>query len=362
MFASLLHNNYASFLKKDAAIEINKDRKIYKEITKNILSFVTEENTVISNIDLLLGNNLVENLNVYADNDKIIEDLTKNIMQNLCNKFGEEFLLKIIEWDFNYSVEYNLRNVCNIKNIYNKLYTKSDIDLFEKVKKYSIIKNILLDETNKNSLCKMHIYPPILELIKLYKDLYNPSKAAKWEELLEIILKIESIYELKHMLKSDDKNLQSKKINTAIAHKDKDKDNKNKDKDKDNKDSKSNKVKKSSYLNNIVTSDIILNFILNGDYIFVGKSAYFLEHIINKSQKEDMPILEIISKNDIQIDIRLLRTYFEKFIKDEIIYKEQSVNVPEEIMLKKYSIYTLNNSNNYTHIMNIYNNMTYELI
>lgn len=334
MFSILLANNYNNILKNDAANYIAVDRKQYSPMIDTILKIANKEKLLISNIDLLIHNNdqkfdkYLDFVQIYCNN---AEEIAKKISQELCEQFGEKLLMRSTEWEKSYNIEYNLRKICNIKTlIINEKYSITDfINPIEK--KYHNI-TILLS-------------PPLLEVIDLYRILYNPTMAESWEDTFILIKKLEEGMK-STIIFGGENNEKSVGVSRDTPK-------------------KSKKIDIIKYL---------LEFASSSEYVLIGDIAHkfseadveiseLIESIKSEPIKPEYDLsikyIAVISKNDIEIDYKMLITFLSKFTDNKIVYKQQKIHI-DDIMIKKYVFYLADDKNR--QILTIYNNMNYEMI
>lgn len=332
MFKKIIETDFIKVMEKDAKKYINQDRVQYRSVINTIIKFCSnsENNLIISDIDLLLSKkDEIDFVLMYAIEPEYI---SKTLTKDLCKQYGNKFSLKISEWDSNFMIEYNLRRICEIS----KLKIK---------KKYSVtdfITPVIYNLDGNN----IQLMPPLLELITLYSELYNPLYAELWQTKLETIQYIEQIFSTSMKdLFSDLKN----KTYTQLAVSD-NFDQKGEIQNKENLQKKGKKESKKA--TNLIT------FVSDSEYILISDSAYSL--YIDDVQK-NTKVVTIIIQNDINLVISNLNNY----LNTQVIVKEQLLYIPKETMLKKYSVYIAHNNGKnvlYQHIMDIYNSMCFELI
>jgi hypothetical protein len=309
MFRQLISGNYADALIGDAMPTIIHERLKTKDIFDCILKFSFDSKLLISNVNLLLGKQLYwEFVEIYATNADMS---AKQLIKQLCEIFDKKFVLKIIDNEDLYVIEYNLQRICTIATL--KLY-----------KQYSINEFIAPIEFMLNDY-SIQLMPPLLEVIYLYSNLYNPKLAEDWPKTLNVIQQLEVFIDkdLKALLTSFDK---SDKIilSDAIIS-----------------DSKQKNIK-----------PLLLELVSNTNYLL-------LDYTLELSQ-----ILTIISKNTIEYDFQNISNYLTKFVPYGIIYHEQDIYIHRESLMKRYLFYITYNSDSIKkkHILTLYNNLSYELI
>jgi hypothetical protein len=264
------------------------------------------------------------------------------LLKGLCEHFDKLFLLKIHEIDKSYSIDYDLRKIAFINTI--KLYNNMP----------------LYDFINPTIYKKMYLLPPILEVIDLYNKLYDVALSKTWEETYIIIKKLETLVDndLDTLCKtnkiSDKKEIPDKEKSDKKKSDKKKSDKKKSDKKKSDKKGGKSIVtksdKKEDKMEKIIT--LLLNFIMDNDYVLITDYAFYIENKV----KNKNSVLEFISKNSIDVDFELMMNYLNKFELVQLEYKHKSVYI-NDYLTKKHSFYI-----NKKHILNIFNNASYELI
>lgn len=322
MFKILVEKKYDAIIKNDAKPEIIKDRLSYQEIVDFIIKYVNTHKLLISNINLLLGKQ------EYWDSVDIftldIDNISKELVKELCSKFDKLFLLKIVKENTEYFIEYNLIKICNINTI----------NPYKSFTLYDFISPIKYEVSNTT----IFLFPYLIEIIYLYNKLYSPAFASDWEEVYEDIKKIEVFVD-----KDIDKILLMPKtsmqeyISTSGGEC-------TKNKCKDTQDAKIAEIKK-----------LLLDFIKNEHYILCNEFYDF---------ENPSGIIELISAN-IDADFKLIVNSLSKYIEYGITYKKKSIYLPKENQMEKYNFYIeipfVKNIKK-KHFLTIYNNTSYELV
>lgn len=305
MFQLLINNKYHKQLQLQAVPYIEIDRNKSIDIYNHILNYTYAHNLLLSDTFVLLNKHEYWNeIEIYDIN---ANTTAKNLVKQLCEVFGNKFVLKIYDNEIKYSIEYDLKCVCTIT-------------LFILYEKYSItdfIKPAIRNISNLNIL----LLSPLLEVINLYKNLYNPLMYDVWEDTLSTIQELEVLVnnDIKKILIDD--NFQ--KVDLEIVT--------------------SNTIKK--------LQQPLLDFFADTDYLI-------LNHTIDE-------VLHIVSKNNIEYDFTLVSNYLKKFTPHALVYSEKEIFVPKEFLLEKvlvYVTYKLGTVVKKIHILTIYNNTSYELI
>ena len=333
MFDIILANNYIEILESDANVFIKSERMKYKSLFEYILSRSNELGLIVSNNNLLLDkHDYWEFIQLYHHNAHVI---VKTLIADMCQKFGEKFMLRVSEFDKTYTIEYNTRRICAITNL--SIFDKYSIYQFIKPQVYKLDKNTLL------------LLPPILEIISLYTNLYNLDMAAKWVSILEDIKELEVYVKLDlQSILSKIENVEDFSINSPFIIDT----------------NLTQKRPKKAIVENL--NLLLLDFISMTDYILVDDIANALNKSTNTYKfSEHLDSLDIISKNTIEFDYAALSNYLSKFTPNGIVYKEKPIYLQNEFIMKKHSFYILYKTGanpHKKHILNIYNNSSFELI
>ncbi len=325
MFEKLMKNDYSDELIRDAKKYIKQDRDSYNKIYEHIIDFCSKNKLIISDPDFLLDQREYWNsIKIFTTNP---DTMSKNLLKELCEKFETEFILKIKDMDVLYAIDYNMREMCSFNLI--KLYKKFTLyDFIDPVKHKGI-----------------YLMPPFIEIIELYTRLYNPTEYDNWPELLETISKLNPSIDkyFKKILSIKNNDQLSELFSTHFTGKNK-------------LQSKEKKV----YPEFMFIKKILLKYINDSDYITVNNTAYNIETDI-----EDDSVIEVISKHNIDNDYKILSKYMDKETNYGIVFSTKELYIPGELLASKYVIYILvpiGKDFKKIHIMNIYNNMNYELV
>lgn len=330
MFARLLKQNYDLELTNDADVYISADRNKYKAIFEFIVEYCSDNKLLISNTDILLGKQKYwEFISIFAINPN---DIINKLLIELCKHHGNRFILKISKVNQEYGIECDLRRICSMTAI--KPYKEYTI--------YDFILPIKIE--------KLFLFPHILELIYMYHKLYDPMHSCKWvctlNEIREMELPVNDY--LKKLISMSKPDLEI----TLSPSRGKDKK------------STGKKIKCDPTIQFIKnTKRLLLDYIKNNDYIVLSDVAYnIMEDTVETAE---IGIIEIISSKSINKDFELLSNYISKFSSYAFVYKNKSIYVPKESRMEKYSFYMhvpCRGSIVKKHVLNIYNNATYELI
>lgn len=336
MFKTILEHNYDKELQENAKQYILKERKSYEDICIFILTFAKEHNMLISNIDLLLDKQDYWNLiDIYTLN---VDELSKELVSKLCKEFDKIFLLKIFEAEKEYYIEYNLRRLCSL----NAIKPYKTFTLYDFISPVQFILHY-----NKNEIT-LYLLPYLIEIINLYKVLYDPALSSTWESVYEDIKKIEIHVdkEIETLSTKSKENLalelsSSKQIENVQNGGD----------DKTKIDITQNKCKSNRNKKILDIKQLVKDFIKDGHYILI-------------EEENNDSIIQMLSSN-IEIDHKLLVNFLSKFIEYGISYKKKNIYLPKESQLEKYNFYLeipCVKSLTKKHFLTIYNNTSYELI
>jgi hypothetical protein len=275
----------------------------YKKYYDFILKFIKVNKLLISNINLLIEEDIQYNepLEIYVINPK---EVATQLLNKICSKLSKEFLIKVEIEDKHYSIDH-------ISKTYLKI---SYINQYKNT--------TLLDYIHPTIINDYILLPPILELINIYKKIYNPEYVNEWENLINqsiIIKKItdENIKKTIKNIKGGDECIKCPKEDLQLK-----------------------KVKEE-----------LINCINNyKDYLYV--------HLPDK-------IITVLSKNEIQTDFERFNNYLNKKGDYTLTFKEKNLFIGKDLRINKYSIYvSISKSfiNKQIPILDIYNNLSYELV
>ena len=291
---------------------ITKEYEKYYPIYNYILDFIKKSKYLISNIELLLGENIKwdEPLHIFVLNPHIV---STNLFKELCHKFGKQFVLQTELQDKHYVIT-------NISKSYIRL---SYIDQYKGISLINYVGPVKRD----NYL----VLPPILELIDIYKNIYNPEKANDWNDMINKSQIIKTVA---------DKNINSSILGFIPK--------------KGGKNDSHDKTKLTLLMVNQIMIDMIKEY---KDYILIHK--YTANSNFNMS---------IISKNSIQTDFERINNYLKKrggeFV---IIYKNKKLFIGKDKRIQKNILYiSFAHSNEFENtqkpFLDIYNNLEYEVV
>ncbi len=329
-------DNFKKYLDKAEQIII-KDREQFTEIYDCIIEFISlNKELYISDVNLLIGKHkYFENIQIYT----VKETLIKDLLNILCDKFGPYFRINGSDYEKSYYIEYVEWRLCTFTKF--SVYNNLSVNEFRDPIKY----------TYKSFT--VSLFPPILEIIGLYTQLYCPNLYSEWQEILDQILYLETLVTpfIKSSYENIKQNFQNIKmpINHNIHNTLEEFININK------LDNKSLKNKK-KYL-----SGLLLDYLSNNDSDYI-----ILNQIHSQSQKIEHDNLyevnlDVLSKNEITVDVNLISNFINRYVKYKLVFDEIELNILKDYSTKKYHIYAIINNTKH-HILTIYNNLSYELV
>lgn len=322
IYNNLIQDEWLSELIDKSKIFIQKE---YKKKNEPLYQFIFDyiklqkQELLISNLDLLLYGSIQDYnkiIEIYTLEPNIVAD---DLFKKLCGKH-KYYAMRIESFDNYYSIEYETLQFIRIL----KINQYKDISLL----------NFILPVKIES----IYIFPPILELIDLYKNLYNPEYIDDWGDIIVNIKKI--------------KTLTDKNITDTIKSK------KGGDNEKNISKCSNCKEERSKLIGQI--KEIIIDFVKTfNDYIFV--------HDIDYEVKKK---IKLISKNNIQVDFERLNNYLDKIFNKEItiIYKKKNLFIGKDLRIIKYTFYIEMSKygNKWSKIskpfLDLFNNASYELI
>lgn len=356
MFEHLIVNLYEKVLKKEAISNIRDNDKKYKKFLDFLENEVSEKKLIVSNYDIVINDTdaYVRDLSIFV-RDPL--DYAKDITIRLCTKFPNKVMTKIFEYDTYCEIHVNLRKLLTVNGIKNFKY----LNIYKAISSNAVVYN---DKTYV-------IMPYMLKLINEYKILYDPSQSRLWKKTyerlgdLERITRsfiIESVKRYKYEPDIEDASI----VNLSYFNDPK--------KPRKLKGEKLHKhvpaqdgfivtydpFERSKVFNKL--RELMVKYLTNDYYILINESAYF----IHKNEKVVKKLLELryidaITKLSIVEERSKLQKYLSKFIGGIILIKPKDLYVSNERRCEKYTMVLQIGKNEY-HLVNFYNNMTYELI
>lgn len=288
---------------------IKKSRTKYEAANNTVINFCKNNNVFLSSPHTLAGMDTSNDIfELYCENPyKSALALTNEIYK----KCGPYTVLKTFVKNEQLEIQFNTFTLVNVHRLNN---------IKARVKLTDLIMPVNIKSINYIS--------PELELIDIYRSLYNPNKHDDWTDLLEVEEKLlHQVFDRVKILggKCDPCKL---KRNASI---------------------------------NALKRVVVENFIEGSDYILLGD--YALKILTNSTQSQEK--IQIISSNDIQDDIKKLIEFLEKYTEYGITYRLQKIDIPKDFRTKKFTIYvefpklgkTVQKA-----FMDIYNSAQFELI
>lgn len=278
MFAQLDIKKFVKESQDNSKSVIQIDRDRFTKVYDTIINYIQENDLLLSNINYLLEiNNPILPIiyNIYCENPHNHSIFLSNVLHKKCGKWVR--MSTNID-NQEYTLFYDTRMVAKIYII--KTYKEVSLN------------NIILP-IKKN----VNLFPPEIELISVYHDLYSLNNHDNWSDIL--ILEKKLLYILKPRCKTIMGGVDCKKVrfNQMIEL-------------------------KLNLLKNLY--DIDNNYILIGSWLF---------GIYNKDK------VQIISTNTIQDDIIKITKFLENYSSYGINYKEQRLHIPKDFRTVKYTIY-----------------------
>ncbi len=344
MFRLLLENEYVSEIKSSAVDTITQERLKFADIFTFVIKYIHSRDVFISNVDLLLDEHKYwENMEIYVTDAEIF---VKQLMGELCQNFPKIFELRSNSDINEHTISYDMRN----------MILTHDIKTYGSLSLYEYISPIKYENT--------YLFPPLLEIIQLYRLLYNPENAPDWEAILTKITKLEKKYVFimleEFVSKSRDilEKMFTTSLNTSKQRVVADDDQKCEQKDL----SVCEQMKLSS-INSI--KELILGFLAESDYIVLDSVAYAVDSA-QTVELSDIKIFRIVSGNKIEDDYEIFVNFLSKHITHGFLVKEKSVFLPNDMMIKKHIIYMIyhdkKNKTTQKPLIESFNNTSYELI
>ena len=310
----------------------------YKPYYDFILDFIKKHQHLVSCTELLLGETvpLDKPLHIFVLNP---EAVAGDIFKLLCKKFGREFVLQIEVTDKHYSVSHIAKMYIRVSGI-------------EQYKNKSLI-----DYLMPVSVSDLIVLPPILELIDLYKKIYNPEYADEWSKLIAQAITVRDITDrniadsLQALTAGGGAQADSAEADSAQAG---------------NAEANDADTTESNTCEDCKGSDELIMNALRTDIIaFINTYPDYL-HIYGDDHEGT---LSIISKNTIEIDFKRINEYLANHSSNNftIIFKQKKLFIGKDQRIEKYSLYVMKargklfGSTNIA-FLDIYSNSAYELV
>ncbi len=356
MFQVLLENNYEEKLKEDAIETIVADRARYGHIHTAILEFIVDKAVLVSSVDLLLDRH--KYWNVISLYSIAAEDIAKKLLVRLC-EIDPGFDLRIDDVGKEYTIGYDARIMCTIQNM----------EIYHSMSLYEYI--------SPSKFMNINLFPPLLEVIKLYGILANPAKASDWIDILTDIRILEKkyIYSIIEDFVSKDRESLIKLFTTSI----------NNGRIRVPEETVDPSVEPSlepkticqeiKKINIINLKELIIEFLESTDYIILGNLASMISDTAAQppaatpdkpaASNDSLPV-RIISYNSIEDDFKYLIEFLSKHTTYGYIYKAKNVYLPNDIMLKKHVVYLMyyceTNRVSQKPLVEIYNTTSYQML
>jgi len=302
-------------VRKDILPYIKKDRLQYAFMYDLIESYCSEHNMIISDLRILT-NNTDELDNLFNKEYKIYcteplrhaNNLTNEIHKNSDDTNKKFIRMKTIVENEEFSIEFDTRLICSFMGV--KKYKSVDI--------YKVIEPLSINKNGRNILLMPYNIEIIDVLNKLYSFTEYDTNLAYFNKLIEIY----KYDKINHDKINHDK--YNKKSNTKIQP----------------------LIK--------AINKKIFDFIKDKDLILIGIHTI---HFNDTSEK--IQLLSEISPNTL---LKSLKTLLKDEIAgNELIYKEQNLNIPKDFRIEKYTFYI--KSKEYDKpILDCYNNLEFEVI
>lgn len=310
LYSKIIAEEWYENLIKSADKIINKVYEQYAPVYKHIINFIKKNNLQLSNLNLILNKEIEYDspLQIYATDPLAISN---SLFSEICKKFGNDYVLQVELIDRQYTISHIVKTYIRISYV-ERHEDGSILDFLAPIK----INNI-------------KIIPPILELIDLYKQIYNPENAESWAELIQTAEKIKKITDLN-----------IKKTESEIS-----------DQEDDSK-----------------CIDCIDTVIRELTPLLIECFKKYTDYILVDLPHPDIR-MSILSKNTIQTDFERISNFLATSIGNDytIVFKNKTVFLGKDLRIQKYSLYVSASqvsefSNTQTVFLDIYNNLSYELV
>jgi hypothetical protein len=332
MFKSLLNTDFFKNVKDIATnTVINEDRHHYKKIFDLLRDEIREDSIkdnslnrdkiIFSDVGAIIRHNnksdMVEcdeemesNITIYTTHARKMATTVANIIHSIYGKFVQ---MRAIIPNEEYDIMIDMRNLIKIYRL----------DRYKNVKLATLFNAVCIDD--------LLYFPAEVELIDIYHKLYLPNFNEDWKSLLEN----ESI--LYTQLK------QSKVGGVSRC--------------------KESNVKRKLDIYQI--KKLIINFLNNENYVFVGNWAHAIIKGDTKNT-DDLFNLQVVSENCIDQDYDNIVNYLSEFTNYGIFYKKQRLYIPKDNRMFKYTFFikypTFGKQIVDKQFLDIYNCGSYELI
>lgn len=355
LYTNIIDSKWADTLLENADIYISDEYKKYKPYYNFILDYIKQNGFLLSSIELLIRDNVPLDkplLLFVLDPYKVANEL----FRLLCKEFNNEFILKVEIQNKNYSIDHIMKTY--IKILYIPSFNNvSLIDYIKPIKRNGYI-----------------LFPAILELIDIYKKIYNPEYCEEWGDLIGIAecIKLQTNKNITNTInEEDDKENNAVKTTDTVATDTVATDSRQnltttKKDGGDNDGGDNSEVStKSDCIECDKKKEDVYNSILKLLYDYISNNS---NYILLHKYTENIP-LSIISKNAIERDYE----HFAKYIYDNgfekitIIYKQKTLFLGKDMRIKKHTLSAIMTTSKIfipekRPLIDIYNNMQYELV
>jgi hypothetical protein len=322
IYGKLLTGKWHSDLIANTNTIINSVYAKYQPYYDFILEFIKKNQHLVSCAELLLGEPtpLDKPLHIFVLDPGVV---ASEIFKLLCKKFGREFVLQIEVTDKHYSVSHIAKMYIRISGI-------------EQYKNKSLI-----DYLMPVAVSGLVVLPPILELIDIYKKIYNPEYADEWSKLIAQAITIRDITD-----RNITDSLQALTAGGADI---------STTKGDDAPETCTDCKESEDTIMNELRADVIKFINTYPDYLHI-----YADHA---------GTLSIISKNSIEVDFKRINEYLDNHSNYNftIIFKQKKLFIGKDQRIEKHSLYVMKARGKLfgaTNVafLDIYNNSSYELI
>ena len=308
LYTRVLKGNWVDTVMKDADLRLNKLYQEYVPVYDCIIEFLKRNKCQVSNINYLLTEKIAidEPLYIYVINPKEVAHI---LLEEICKKFNDTFSLQTELTDRQYKLAYISKVYIHICKA-----TQNDATSVFDILTPIYIRDIL-------------IVPPILELIDMYKKLYNPEYVEEWVDLIHNAAKVKKIAD--------------KNINDTAAQ-----------------------VKKGGKQ----CVDCGNKIIVEVKKLMKEFLKKYSDYVLLELPKDDDRYI-IISKNSVQTDYERLNLYLSTHLGSDfvIVFNKKELFIDKDTRMGKHSFYiSTSHTNKFAEknigFLDIYNNMEYELV
>jgi hypothetical protein len=337
MYKSFIEHYYP--LVKTKALEcIKNERDSLRNVFEVILEYAKKEKVIINDIKLVLNMaKYRETIELYSNYP---EKFSNEIMIILCSKMRTKFSIKTILEKKSYMISYNTRCIAQVN-----LLDLSVNSVYNKVQ-HRCFKNVI-------------IAPPVIEIMEMYRKLYNLEHTDEWEDTLRDIKTIECLVNSSRnelgfntdpesagcigggkvrILELNDVCNYTSNLSMFKPYESK---------------------KTTSTSNNNSWNDakkLALSYLIEKGVLFCGTTGYYME------KKEPFDVIECIAEEDKEYVTKELGEMFKNSFKGAILESNTVYhNNPMNTMLKK-EVFSLNIEGKCSPLFCMYNNTSYELI